>query len=276
MATGKLLHKFSFGGYYVKIMPDQKSLIVASSAQVKKIDINSGTVLKIYQTAGHTLAGPVVVSHNGKLLAANTVKCQAVLFDAETGEMISTTNTLSGGDDYSWVKCINFTPDDQYLLVGESKKKSFLKIKISDMTVETGETGSSPLSIAANGKYLLIGRLYGFNDFPNLIVRNITTKEEVFLLDKHSVTAFISHPTNNELVATGTIGTLKGGVGLWDLSKRKLKIMKGHMAEITDLEFTSDGKYIVSASGDRNRDQQDFTVRLWDVEKMKQIRIFEE
>lgn len=80
------------------------------------------------------------------------------------------------------------------------------------------------------------------------------------------------NPTDLEMVANGT------GMGLmiWDLKKGKSKKLKGHDAVINDVEFSSDGKFIVTCSGDRNVNKQDFTVRMWDVQKMKELKVFVE
>lgn len=48
---------------------------------------------------------------------------------------------------------------------------------------------------------------------------------------------------------------------IWDLKQRRIcHLLQGHMQEIYSLDFSRDGRFLVSGSGDKS-------ARIWDVEK---------
>jgi WD40 repeat protein len=57
-------------------------------------------------------------------------------------------------------------------------------------------------------------------------------------------------------------------LGIWDLEGRRLGSMKGHKAGILSLRISSDAKFLVSGSSDGS-------LRLWDMEKMRALRVLE-
>jgi WD40 repeat protein len=75
-----------------------------------------------------------------------------------------------------------------------------------------------------------------------------------------------------------TMATIKNDVGytqhtlilLWDLSTGKqLRALEGHIDNINDVEFSSDGRTLVSGSKDQ-------TVRVWDVATGKQLKMMQD
>jgi WD40 repeat protein len=75
-----------------------------------------------------------------------------------------------------------------------------------------------------------------------------------------------------------TVATVKNDVGytqhtlilLWDLSTGKqLRALEGHIDDINDVKFSSDGRTLVSGSKDR-------TVRLWDFATGKQLKMMQD
>jgi WD40 repeat protein len=75
-----------------------------------------------------------------------------------------------------------------------------------------------------------------------------------------------------------TLATIKNDVGytqhtlilLWDLTTGKqLRALEGHIDNINDVEFSSDGRTLVSGSKDQ-------TVRLWDVATGKQLKMMQD
>jgi WD40 repeat protein len=268
--TGKLLMKYNFGGRYVKILPDNSSMILMGDT-AKLIEMATGKTIRKYVHPNGQMKGVATVSNDGKLLACNTFNNNIVLFSIETGEIVSPHFQICSGD-YSFVRDIAFSQDGKTILVAESSSNTYCKIDLQTMTMKRETTTLKLRSICQSNKYLFIGCLYGLNGASNFYINSLSGNAWVNFEDETTIDCMAYNPTDLEMVANGT------GMGLmiWDLKKGKSKKLKGHDAVINDVEFSSDGKFIVTCSGDRNVNKQDFTVRMWDVQKMKELKVFVE
>jgi len=270
LETGRLLYKYNYSGSLVKILPNNKTMLVVSDT-ARLIEIATGQVKRLYYHPTLPLKGVAAVSNDGNYLACNTIKGKIVLFKIETAEVISSDLQVSAGD-YSYVRSIAFSSDSKTLLVTESYKKSLWTMSLDDFSTKQEIIGASAISVCRNQKFLFMGYTWSVGGGTNFTAKLINTGVTLNFEDNHSVYAIASHPSNSNLVATGTLG----GVTIWDMDTREAKKLKGHKSVVNDVEFSPDGNYLVSCSGDFNKDLKDYTVRLWDAKKRKLIRVFEE
>jgi serine/threonine protein kinase len=172
----------------------------------------------------------------------------------------------------------------------------------------TGHTGSvKSVAFAPNGKFVLSGSGYPYNDNTVRVWDTATGKEQLCFRGHSSNVYSVAVSPDSRLALSGSsdwtaclweVATrkellrLKGHAGLveclafapdgrraatgssdqtirlWDLDTgRELKPFTGHTAGILGLAFSADGRHLLSGSRDK-------TMRLWDVDSGATVRTF--
>jgi len=211
------------------------------------------SILKKDVLSGHRGAVQTsAFSHDGSILATGGQDKTVILWDAVTGEQIS---SLKGHR--STVYAVAFSPDGK-LLASASHDRT---IHIWD--VETGKMlqtlkGHSSvvyaLAFSPDGKLIASGG-------HDRTVRIWSVKEGKrlhTLKDHRSVVTSVAFSPDGKTLATGGLDRL---IILWNTTSwEKEKVLKGHKAGIEVLVFSPDGKLLVSAGEDR-------VIYLWDFRK---------
>ena len=162
------------------------------------------------------------------------------------------------GEDNEVAQAASFIPGEpKYVLIN---KEGQVKIKSFEGNKTVGETAEkvSTLKVHPTSKTIYAGTESG-----NLIswdtVRTITRE-----LDEGFAVNAIAISSDQNVMA---LGREKGDVILWDIEQDELlRIISGHQSAITDLDFSPDDQFLLTASRDR-------TARVWDIRNPRKLPI---
>jgi WD40 repeat protein len=135
---------------------------------------------------------------------------------------------------------------------GSIKMKSFSGDKVIGMSNASINT----MVATENDEMLLTGSREGVFE-----VWEDTISREFFYDEMYGINAMALSSDEKLLL----IGREKGDALLWNMEKMELiRIISGHQSAITDVDFSADGKSMLTASRDK-------TVRIWDVKDSKKL-----
>jgi WD40 repeat protein len=165
------------------------------------------------------------------------------LWDLNTGQEIM---TYSGHN--SMADCVAFSPDGERIISGGADGE----IKIWDVKDKT--TG---LELKGHRQYV---DSFAFSPNGNLIVTcshdsaiklwDVASAAEISTMGEFmSWYPLVAYHPNGKLIALGNMGD--GRIVIWDTTTKKvLRTISGHEADITGIAFSSDGRRLVTASLD--------------------------
>lgn len=192
---------------------------------------------------------------------------------------VQTANQEIKGHNPEWIRRLDITPDRKKLLSGDDSGLAILwdTTTWSEITRVKGDVGwIRGLALSPDAKLAITTNYairYSYFD-SHIRLWNLETGEESLELEKAAsagnrnvapINAATFSP-DGKLVALGKGGEDGGGaLYLVDLaSKKQLHQMKGHAYGSTNVRFTSDGKYLVSAG-------RDTLIAFWQVADGKQV-----
>ena len=171
------------------------------------------------------------------------------LYDLNSGQL----TTIGGVDRAVWE--LLFTPDGNKLYVLDNGGRS---IKISDLKglteVVSSEVVIKDIALSTDGKWLLAvtnqGKVVAYD------VENAYKASEIYANNAPLLAVDISKEGRI------AIGDVNGGVKEFQLfGNQTVRSLIGHTSQIDDIKFSTDGRFIATASKDR-------TVRLWNRQKL--------
>ncbi len=227
-----------------------KLLHLLFTIHVSLIGISAQTEQKaelVVQTGHNDSIRVLAYSPDSKLLASAGNDNTVIIWDISTGSEL---RTFRGHK--TAVTALAFSPDGK-LLASISHAEGMIRIwdieagkelwsarQKSGGTVNNGGNQRFRIAFSPDGKYLVIGRSSDMDESPGL-KRNPVEEEKV--LQEYAI-------------------------GIWSISEgKKVTELVGHKQDVPFAIFSSDGKYIVSASEDK-------TVKLWDFATNKEIKTF--
>lgn len=194
------------------------------------------------------------------------------------------------------VSAITFSPDGKYLASCSVDKT----IKLWE--VETGRevrtfrpktAGTTSVDFSPDGKLLVVGAYGGFGDGISLWNVSDGRKVRTFQIGKikEGTTLSVAFSPDGELIAAAVFdvaaiyATANSNntdksivIQLIDVKTGQIvRTMEGHTSVISSIAFSSDGKYLVSGSGpygDKREDNEDNSVRIWEVKSGREIQRF--
>jgi WD40 repeat protein len=191
-------------------------------------------------------------SPDGKVLASVGNDDLGKLWDVATGKLLVELKGHTAG-----VQGCAFTPDGKQLLTGalDTTLKLWDVATGKEMRTFSGHTAAVlPVAVSPDGKLAA-------SEGQDAVVRiwELATGKEVRTVPGHEsqgTTNVAFSPDSKHLV---TVSGEDYSLVLWETATGKeVRKFKGHQADVNSLEFSADGKRLISASSDK-------TVKLWTV-----------
>lgn len=228
--------------------PDGKSVAAAEVGDVKLFAVATGDARRFALQTDTLPIENIAFSPNGLTMAAaasNGVK----LWDVPSGEVLRVVR----GDTLPFTS-FALTPDWRILLAGRGST-----IALWDLAECRG------LKPLAND---LEGSVHAFATSQDGLAAQVGSFGNYRLLFWNSLTAttlddFTDYPTSlafspdGHMLAAGA-GYRTRDVGLWDLSKRQVRMLRGHSQGVASVAFGPDGRTLASGAWDDS-------IKLWDV-----------
>ncbi|MFO0807852.1 MAG: protein kinase [Gemmataceae bacterium] len=239
--------------------PDGKWLATAGSDDTLKVwDVASGAVA---QTIPAKHPGCICFSPDGRLLAAGLSPGVGV-WEVATGRQI-----LSAGNNI--VRGVCFSPDGKRLATGDHEFTNPVKV----WEVESGKQVLNPIGhgrLVMSVCYSPDGRYLASGSWDSTVkVWDAATGNEVYSFAGESRVACVRFsPSGDRLAASYGDYAGSGAIRVWDVATgREAITLRGHAKGVDGIQFSPDGRRIVSGSQDRS-------IKVWDVAGGKELRTY--
>jgi WD40 repeat protein len=254
--TGKLLKQIETAvSLHSFVVSADKKYLYGQSIQrsIVKIDLETGKIMMSIPT-GDYVPGEIVLSPDGRLMAAGSAGAQVRVIDLQTDQVLF---QLKGGLD-SKVHSVKFTPGSDRIAAGSSSPLIRLWDAVKGSVAHEVKLPSPPkvMTLSPDGKSVLVG----FNAWP-LRLFDVKRGEEIRRYEGPTLgTAVLSlaySPDGKRILAGGPNLTLEKSrrslvdcLHLIDVdSGRILGRWKSEPGAITNLRFSIDGNQAYYVSG---------------------------
>lgn len=245
----------------------------------KLLALAGGEVIEVYKTTnwnkvknlGLRNNGIKIIqfSHNGKYLASGGIDKTVRIWKVKTGKLLLELKGHKKG-----VISVNFSPDDIYLASGDDWEIINIWQVRNGKLVRTikGLKWLWSLDWSPNDKYLASGS-------ENIDLWDAGSGKHIKTLGESycSWVNAIDYSPDGKYLALGGLSHVKdykdieleNGIYILDINNAKLiKTLKGHQGIVNSLNYSHNGKYLVSGSGDK-------TIKIWDINTGKVIKSIE-
>ncbi|MGB7341078.1 MAG: TIR domain-containing protein [Phototrophicaceae bacterium] len=181
-----------------------------------------------------------------------------IIYDLATGERLETWDAHTAP-----VQALAFSPDGQTLAAGDDNDLITLWDVASSTllyTLEGHSRGVNALDFSDDGTRLVSGA-----SDETVIIWDVASGETIAIIEMPNRVFAVDFQPDSHTIA---IGTRDGIAHLWDTeTNTEIRRFEGHLDDILDLTFTSDGTGLITASSDRQ-------IILWNTETGSIIRTF--
>lgn len=225
------------------------------------VRIMGGEAEQVYRGADAQLSGGVVVSPDGRIVAAAGEHATLVLFDAGSGKLLK---RLQGhdpnSDDSGRIRALAMDPKGRWLFSAGTDRRI---VRWSLPDGEKLDEWSTPASVNAlavspDGTQLASGDADG-----SIRLLSIPAGEIVRTFKRHDdgitdSTRSLSFSPDGTLLASGSFDRT---ARLWDVASGEPRhVLTNHTDQVTGVAFSPDGKMLATASGEKDR-----RILLWNV-----------
>ncbi len=194
-------------------------------------------------------------SPDGRYIASGSYDRTVKLWDVESGSELK---TFKGHSDV--VTSVNFSSDGRYIISGGGCEDKTVRVwevsSGSEKMTLAGHTNSvQSVCFSPDGRYIVSGSADG-----SIKVWSASTGSELKNLsgEKKSMISSVCFSSNGKYLVSGHFYQ-EYAIKLWDFESGQLiRIFEGHTGGVKSVQFSPDGKYIVSASADGS-------IKLWDI-----------
>lgn len=230
----------------VEISPDDKM----TDVKILVHDWNLNEVTSVINIASY--ASCIKCSSDGKYIATTYYR-SIDLWNADTGKLVRSINVCDG-----YINTLEFSKDSKILVCTNGETMSVWDVESGMNILTVDEKSISYASFTPNGKDLISCTYDG-----NVSFWSIDSKEALYSYRENVDDMFLVKytPKGNYIVNVSN-----WYVHVWKISMNgSVSVLQGHTYNVYSTEFSPDGRYILSGSGDS-------TIRLWDVESGECIR----
>ena len=244
---------------HIFFIRQDKSLISTDErAGISVFDVDSGTQLNFRRRDRQIFCA--ATSPDGKMLATVDRESSAVLICN-----IDSLETVERGHS-AQVLSVAIAPDGKTAVTGSwdgSARYWDLESGKGTTFVNTSrsELGSNTKGIVNAVAYSRDGRSYaaGIYESRLVIVDSVTQQQHDTVWDNNLIESIAFSP-DSKLIAVGTYTPHDSRIGIFDcINGKQVKTLKGHTESVRCVEFTPDGKRLISSD-------RDATVRVWNID----------
>jgi WD40 repeat protein len=253
----------------VVFSPDGQTVAIGylDTANVLLWETATGTVRQAFGPVGGSITS-VAFDPAGKLLAAGSKDDLVHLWDLDTGRE---TLRLSGHEDP--VAAVAFTADGRRVASGSATSLRVWQVASGREQQKFDEqTGGTKALQFVPGETVLVSG----SDDGHARLWDLAKKRQVAVIGAHTgaVRAVAISPDSTRVASASDDHTIR----IWKLDSRKpggdlLGVLRRHGAPVNALAWSPDGKLLASGSGDLGGDSVDDSVRLLDVDKLRELRV---
>ncbi len=273
--TGQQIHTFQGRKKITAVAFDLYEDFVFSAGYLGTVLWSSPQDRIVRYFYGEAIQPPLIttISGDGGYVLNGLPDGRILLWDLHSGRQVQ---SLEGHN--KWICSLASTKDGKWILSGSGDKTMRLWVAESGKEVSRWTGFKEAVDVVAfspDGQHILFGsgedlQLWTWNYEKNTRIRSFGSNWAKDLGWGVSAAAFSEDP-HGKYVA-GTYWNIEAGIRIWETETGDLKwkfggiierLIGGHSDMITSIEFSPDGKYLVSGSEDK-------TIRVWDLKSSKE------
>ncbi len=270
-------------GEALALHPNGGSALVILNGKLTLWDIDNAAQVKIFDA---TDVNAAAFSADGTRIASAQQDNSVTIWDAATGKSLQTLKGLNAP-----ARAVAFSPDGKSVAAAGGNVQVD-GIRLADNDIHIWDAASSTQQFQLKGHTAVVRALVFSPDGATLIsgsddgtVRLWTTKTgtagAILGPDNNATSALEGHANGVLAVAINKDGRkiISGGrdkrVILWDIATSQSTVLGTHQSSIRSVNFSPDGKWAFSASGDLTPNStSDNTLTLWDIASGQPLRIY--